>query len=194
MGILTYPAYFSRNCDHPNSMRYRIAEIDDVDRLMRLYTAVAAAGEGIARSATEITEEYVRRFVEKSIASGLIIVGENPEQTGELIAEIHAYRPGPFTFGHVLGDMTMVVHPGHQGRKIGRTILMIFLDEIVRHRPDVGRVELMTRESNARAIGLYQSVGFRIEGRLEMRIRTPDRNYEADIPMGWQNPNFEFEF
>ena len=42
------------------------------------------------------------------------------------------------------------------------------------------------------AIALYQSRGFLIEGRLEMRIRTPDRHYEADIPMGWQNPNYEF--
>ena len=90
----------------------------------------------------------------------------------------------------MLGDVTIVVHPDFQGRKIGRTILMIFLDEIVRNRPDIGRVELIARESNEKAIALYQSVGFLIEGRLEMRIKTAD-HYEADIPMGWQNPNYE---
>jgi hypothetical protein len=35
-------------------------------------------------------------------------------------------------------------------------------------------------------------MGFLIEGRLEMRIKGSDGHYEADIPMGWENPNFEF--
>jgi putative acetyltransferase len=52
-------------------------------------------------------------------------------------------------------------------------------------------VELIARESNLKAIELYQSLGFLIEGRLEMRIKTTDNHYEADIPMGWQNPNYE---
>jgi ribosomal protein S18 acetylase RimI-like enzyme len=51
---------------------------------------------------------------------------------------------------------------------------------------------LIARESNQKAIDLYQSMGFLIEGRLEMRIKSLDGHYEADIPMGWQNPNFEF--
>jgi putative acetyltransferase len=90
-------------------------------------------------------------------------------------------------------DLTIAVHPEFQGKKIGRTLFTIFLEEIATNRPDIGKVELITRESNLRAIQLYQSLGFRIEGRLEMRIKTPEGNYEADIPMGWQNPNFEFE-
>jgi hypothetical protein len=28
---------------------------------------------------------------------------------------------------------------------------------------------------------------------MEMRIKTRDDNYEADIPMAWLNPNFEFD-
>jgi putative acetyltransferase len=46
-------------------------------------------------------------------------------------------------------------------------------------------VELIARESNARAIGLYESLGFRREGRLEGRVRRPDGVVEADIPMAW---------
>jgi putative acetyltransferase len=95
-------------------------------------------------------------------------------------------------FDHVLGEVTILVHPQFQGKKIGRTILTIFLEEIARNRMDIGKVELIARESNMKAIELYQSLGFRIEGRLEMRIKTADGNYEADIPMGWQNPSFEF--
>jgi putative acetyltransferase len=67
------------------------------------------------------------------------------------------------------------------------------LEEVVRNRPDVGRVELIARESNRKAIEFYQSLGFHVEGRLEMRIKNIHGHYEADIPMGWQNPNFEFD-
>jgi ribosomal protein S18 acetylase RimI-like enzyme len=46
-------------------------------------------------------------------------------------------------------------------------------------------VELIARESNAKAIAFYQSLGFVIEGRFERRIRNPDGSLEADIPMAW---------
>ena len=173
-------------------MRYRTATIEDLDRIIKLYQEVARTEGGIARLEPEITPEYVSSFLEKSLAAGLIIVGENPDNENELIAEIHAYKAGIQVFDHVLSDLTIVVHPNFQRRKLGRTILTIFLEEVGRNRPDIGRVELIARESNEKAIALYQSMGFLIEGRLEMRIRTTDRHYEADIPMGWQNPNYEF--
>ena len=110
----------------------------------------------------------------------------------KLIAEVHAYKPGIKVFDHVLSDLTLIVHPDFQGKKIGRTIFTIFLEELSINRPDVGKVELIARESNRKAIDLYQSLGFRIEGRFEMRIKTPAGLFEADIPMGWQNPIFEF--
>ena len=53
------------------------------------------------------------------------------------------------------------------------------------HR-DIHRIELMARESNGRAISLYRSLGFRIEGRLEGRIRGTDGQFEADLPMAWR--------
>ena len=173
-------------------MRYRTAALQDLGPLIRLYKEVALTEGGIARLEHEITENYVRNFLEKSLETGLIIVGEHPDETGELIAAIHAYKPGAQVFNHVLSGLTLVVHPYFQGKKIGRTILTIFLEEVARNCPDVGRVELIARESNAKAITLYQSMGFLIEGRLEMRIKSKDGHYEADIPMGWQNPNYEF--
>jgi putative acetyltransferase len=51
-------------------------------------------------------------------------------------------------------------------------------------------VELWVRESNIRGQRLYESLGFKTEGRMEKRIRNADGSYEADIPMGWLNPKF----
>ena len=173
-------------------MHIREATTDDHSKIKRLYRDVARLEGGIARAEDEITDDYIRNFLEKSITSGLIIVAEHPENPEELIAEIHAYKPGPAVFGHVFSELTIVVHPDFQRKKIGRTIFTIFLEEIGINRQDIGRVELIARESNQKAIRFYQSFGFRIEGRMEMRIKSSDGNYEADIPMAWQNPNFEF--
>lgn len=173
-------------------MHIRTAEIDDLNRLKVLYKEVARHEGGIARLESEITEDYIQNILAKSFATGLALVAVHPEDPEQLVGSIHAYKPGIHVFDHVLSELTLVVHPQFQGRKIGRTLFTIFLEEIGRNRPDIGRIELITRESNDKAIALYQSLGFRIEGRLEMRIRTTGRAYEADIPMGWQNPNFEF--
>ena len=173
-------------------MHIREAVLEDLPAIRKLYQEVAHQEGGIARAKDEITEDYIRQFLLKSIESGLIVVAGHPQDPDVLIGEIHAYTPGPAVFNHVYSDLTIVVHPDFQGKKIGRTLFTIFLEEVGLNRPTIGRVELIARESNQKAIRFYQSFGFRIEGRLEMRIKTPDGNYEADIPMGWQNPNFEF--
>src|SRR5687767_5638808 len=171
-------------------MHIRTAVPEDISKIKTLYQQVARNEGGLARHEHEITDEYVAGFVKKSLASGLIIVAVHPNHDDQLIGEIHAYKPGISVFDHVLSDLTIAVHPDFQGKKVGRTLFTIFLEEIALNRPDIGKVQLVTRESNIRALQLYQSVGFKIEGRLEMQIKTPDGNYEADIPMGWQNPNF----
>ena len=178
---------------HTPVMHIRNAAIEDLQKIKQLYREVARQPGGIARGEEEITDAYVEDFLVRSIDSGLIIVTEHPEDPEVLIGEMHAYNPGPAVFRHVYSHLTVVVHPAFRQRKIGRTMFTIFLEEVGLNRPDIGRVELVARESNRKAITFYQSFGFLIEGRMEMRIRTPEGSYEADIPMGWQNPNFEFE-
>lgn len=171
-------------------MHFRTAVESDIEKIRELYRAVARSGGGIARKENEVTTEYIESFVRKSIERGLIIVGEHPDDPQQLIAEVHAYTAGIEVFAHVLGELTIAVHPDFQGKKVGRTIFTIFLEEVVRNRPDILKVELVARESNTKAISFYEKLGFLIEGRLEMRIKVGEGEYEADIPMGWENPNF----
>jgi ribosomal protein S18 acetylase RimI-like enzyme len=174
-------------------MKIRTAVPDDAGRIKALYKEVIKGGGGLARNEEEVTDEYVNSFIEKGLMNGLIIVAEHPDDPEQLIGEAHGYPSKVKTFKHVLSDFTIAVHPQFQGKKVGRTLFTIFLEEVGRNRTDIGKVELFVRESNDKAIRLYQSMGFLIEGRMEMRIKTREGFYEADIAMGWQNPNFEFD-
>jgi ribosomal protein S18 acetylase RimI-like enzyme len=171
-------------------MLFRKATIGDHEGIKALYKEVALRSGGIARNGEEVTDDYVGGFLERSIDRGLIFVIENPEQSGQLIGEIHAYKSGLLIFDNTIGSLTLAIHPDFQGKKLGYRIFEMFLNEIKDHRPDILRVELWVRDSNVRGQRLYQSLGFKIEGRMENRIRNSDGTFEADIPMGWQNPNF----
>jgi putative acetyltransferase len=60
------------------------------------------------------------------------------------------------------------------------------LADVRANRPDITRIELITQESNVRGQRLYESVGFRREGKLEEGIRNQKTGViENDIPMGW---------
>ncbi|WP_046243259.1 GNAT family N-acetyltransferase [Hymenobacter terrenus] len=149
-----------------------------------LYQRVAAESGGLARQADEVSEEYVRHFLSRSHTQGVGLVAEQDEQ---IVAEIHAYAAGLRIFAHVLGDLTVVVDASVQGLGLGRRLFEALLTEVRARFPQVRRVELLVRESNARAIILYEKLGFRPEGRFEGRVAS-EHGFEADIPMAWHVP------
>ncbi len=156
----------------------------DQTEIVTLYLAVATIEGGLARTATEISEAYVANFLSKSLESGVILVARETTD-GPIIGEIHSYALGPQVFAHVLGELTIAVHPAQQGLGVGKALFTELLRRIEQKRPDILRVELIARESNRKAIEFYQKLGFKVEGRMENRIRGLSGGYEADIPMAW---------
>ena len=163
----------------------RFAVAADENNILNLYKTVAQNVGGIARQADEITPQYVANNLHKSLANGVCVVVENPANAAELVAEIHCYKLEPRVFAHVLSELTIVVHPNFQGKGLGKLIFTTLLEHVKHNKPDILRVELIARESNTKAIAFYQSLGFRIEGRLEKRISSHTGTLEADIPMAW---------
>lgn len=161
----------------------RTATSADQEAILALYRRTARIPGGLARIEPEITPDYVANFCRRAAETGLQLVAVDSE-TDQMVAEIHCYKLEPVAFSHVLGELTIAVDPDYQGNGLGKRIFSLLLQRITTERPEILRVELIARESNRRAIALYQSLGFRIEGRLEGRIRTGDR-LEADIPMAW---------
>ncbi|MBP6741859.1 MAG: GNAT family N-acetyltransferase [Deltaproteobacteria bacterium] len=156
--------------------------VQDLPGIVALYRAVAAKEGGLARTQAEITQDYVRQNFELSQQRGLSLIIKEEES---IVGEIHAYRPVPQVFAHVLSDLTVAVHPSQQGKGVGRALFGAFLNEVREHHPQILRVELIARESNLRARALYQSLGFSEEGCLRGRIRSATGGFEADIPMAW---------
>ena len=158
------------------------AQADDVPEIFELYRKVAAQPGGLARLQDEISEAYVAAFVAAAQQRGLSLLAR---QDARLVGEIHAYSAGIFCFEHVLTELTIAIHPDVQGAGLGRRLFTHFLDVVVNEMTHINRVELISRESNQRAISFYRSLGFAEEGRLRQRIRNPDGSLEDDVPMAW---------
>ncbi len=167
-----------------NTLVIRHSSLKDFENIFALYKRVAAIEGGLARTASEISIDYIENFVTKSINNGVELVAVLND-TARIIGEIHCYNKGLKAFAHVLGDLTIAVDPDFQGKGIGKTLFNDLLEEIKSRRPDILRVELLARESNDRALRFYESLGFHREGRLEKRIKSVKGGYEADIFMAW---------
>lgn len=166
-----------------NASSIRPSKPSDVDGIVALYRAVGEAGGGLARSPDEVTRGYVRDFLDASFAGGIALVAVSASE--DVVAEIHARLLSPRALSHVLGDLTIAVHPSRQGQGLGRRIFSELLAIAAHDLPHVLRIELKSRETNSRAIAMYESLGFRREGRMENRIRLADGSLDADIPMAW---------
>ena len=172
-------------------MKLRKAKQTDVREIFLLNREAAKTANGVARKVEEILQKDVADFVKKSLKTGLIFVIEHPSNPKKLIAEIHCYKHEPQCFKHVLGNLTLVVHPDFQGQGFGKKIFSHLLTEITKNHRDIVRVELMTRQNNSRGIKLYESLGFEIEGFCKNRILDAEGMLGSDTMMAWFNPNFK---
>ncbi|GAB3227698.1 N-acetyltransferase [Hymenobacter seoulensis] len=162
-------------------IQIRPSTLQDAQAIQSLYQRVSRESGGLARQPEEITADYVAHFLGRSLAHGVALVAE---QDGQLVAEIHVYSSGLKIFAHVLGDLTVAIDAAAQGQGLGRRLFTELLAHVQHRFPQVTRVELLVRESNTRAIALYEKLGFRQEGRFTGRVAGA-QGLEADIPMAW---------
>jgi ribosomal protein S18 acetylase RimI-like enzyme len=80
--------------------------------------------------------------------------------------------------------LTIVVHPGHTDRGIGRALMNDLLSWATQS-PRVEKIELLVRATNSRAIHLYRTLGFIAEGRLSRVVKINAETYIDDLSMAW---------
>ena len=159
----------------------------DQDDLLALHQAVAAIPGGVIRTLAEVTPAYIEDILRDSMDNGLILV---QEEQGRVVASIHAYTPSIQVFRHLLSDLTIVVHPGWQGKGLGRQLFTEFLSRVQEGFPHILRIELFVRITNTPAIRFYESLGFRQEGAQRNKILNAQGQLETPVAMAWYNPNF----
>jgi putative acetyltransferase len=161
-------------------MRIRTATHDDA-------AAIAAAEAETQRTPGllmghpgEIPVEAYRAMIAKLATDGRYIVAEEDgAPVGHALLDPLPMRAHAHVF-----QLTIVVHPDHVERGIGRVLLGDLL-EWARRDPRVGRVELKVRAGNLRAQNLYRSMGFVEEARFRSRVRRIDGVLEDDLGMAW---------
>ena len=151
-------------------MNIRKATHGDISAITKLYQEVAKLPNGIARTEEEISLEYVTDFVSSALKKGLIFVIENPQNSAELIAEIHCYKFDPACFDCTFGNLTLVIHPAFHGQGLGKKIFAHLINETKANHPEIRRIELNVRENNEIGIRLYKALGFELEGVCKNRI------------------------
>lgn len=160
------------------SAKIRPATSADLDAVLALHKAAAVVPGGLARSPDEITTAYIERALDAEIC----LVALAPD--GVVVGEIHAQRQVPAIFAHVLGGLTVAVHPDYQGQGVGSTLFEALIARARGLHPPILRIELAAGAGNPGAVRLYERLGFQHEGRQLARGRYPDGRLEDDILMG----------
>ncbi|HJR12945.1 MAG TPA: GNAT family N-acetyltransferase [Rhodanobacteraceae bacterium] len=161
---------------------------------MQIRTATPADAEAIATAEAETqrtpgllvgwpgeipVDAYRAKIARLATAGRYIVAEENEALVGHAFLEPMPMRANAHVF-----QLTIVVHPGHLERGIGRAMLRDLLDWAQRDAR-VGRVELNVRAGNLRAQNLYRSLGFVEEARYRNRVRRIDGRLEDDLGMAW---------
>lgn len=159
----------------------REARVEDAVTLASAERAVASQPGLLASRPEELPDSTMRSTIQRSLGGreGKFVVAE---EDGRIVGHAVLNPMGLAATKHIV-RLTMVVHPGHEGRGLGKRLLAALLDW-ARNAPGVRRVELNVRSTNARAIGLYRSLGFIEQGRQPQRIRVDEQTFVDDLEMG----------
>lgn len=160
------------------SFSIRPAVSSDRDAIVALHKAAAVTPGALARAPEEVTPAYA----EGAIGADICLVAV--EADGFVCGEIHAKRESPAIFAHVLGGLTVAVHPERQGQGIGSRLFEALIARARTMDPPILRIELAAGAGNPGAVRLYERLGFQHEGRQVARGRLPDGRFEDDILMG----------
>jgi RimJ/RimL family protein N-acetyltransferase len=163
----------------------RLARVDDAEALCAAEIETAKT-PGLLRSRPHEfrVELFAQRIAELNNPGnmGRYAVAFAPGETSETLVGHALLDPMPLVNNAHIFRLTIVVHPGHTGRGIGR-LLMTDLMRWAEHDERVEKIELLVRATNERAIRLYRRFGFAEEGRIARCLRLEDGTYVDDLMM-----------
>lgn len=169
----------------------RAAGEGDIEGLYALERAIVRARAGVVKHEDELPPDaaaYGARVRERiAAAAGGMAFALVAELEGRVVGEASVERIGLRMLRHV-GVVALGVHPEAQGLGVGRALMARLVDRARAHRDAdggrVARLELYTRADNQKAVALYISLGFAIEGVRRGFLRRDDGALVDDLVMG----------
>jgi ribosomal protein S18 acetylase RimI-like enzyme len=159
--------------------RIRALSLDDVPSVAAIYREASTA-----RAPDEISDAVAREMVQQALDTGVALAAvEGARVVGFVLAPRHPVR----RLSHVITNVLVCLEPEVRGRGLGRQ-LMTAMMRLAAETGWCERIEFHVRSSNVRAVTLYESLGFAIEGRLRARVATDDGGRQDDLIMGWLVP------
>lgn len=162
-------------------LRLRRVRTEELDALVALGKAIVVADVGVVLDPDESSHgRTARRFGKLQEAGHRNALVLGAFSGGVLVGSSDVFRHELRRMQHS-GALTMGVHPDWQGRGIGRALLQTALA----WADGVGlrRVELNVLAHNSRAVRLYESAGFVLEGTRVGAFVFPDGRLVDDHMM-----------
>jgi RimJ/RimL family protein N-acetyltransferase len=160
------------------SLIIRKAVVEDAASLVTAERETALTPGLLVSRPHELTRVAFEQKIDEITASGRYVVAENEGQVvGHALLD-----PMPLeAISHVF-RLTIVVHPDYLGKGIGAALMQDLMNW-AEQTPRLGKIELLVRATNERAIHLYTKLGFVEEGRFKDRVRLPDGSFIDDLAM-----------
>jgi ribosomal protein S18 acetylase RimI-like enzyme len=164
-------------------LKIRPATAEDASALWEAEVEIAKIpGRLVSRPNELLLDAFVKKIHELGPRDCYVVAVDGDEVVGHAFLE-----PMTLTAVQHVYRLTIIVHPGQNGRGIG-TALLTHLQRWAARTAAVGKIELLVRHTNTDAIRLYQRLGFTKEGRFKDRVRLPDGEFVDDIAMAWFPP------
>lgn len=159
-------------------MKVRRATIPDAHAAARVVAAVAEEGFLGAQPPVDVEAwtQRLREVIERGDPAGLwVLEDDHGRQVGH--AAVHESVPGVLT-------IAMAILPEARGQSGGRALLAAVQD----HARKLGahKISLEVWIDNSRAIALYGSAGFDVEGLRREHYRRRDGTLRSTLIMAWR--------
>ncbi len=151
------------------SLIMRKAKQDDAEQIIRYTMKVGGESDNLTFGSGDFlrTKTDQERLIEElnQQENGLILLG----LTGGELVSVVTFSRGKSTRIRHYGEIGITVSADHQGRGIGRNMMLAAIERLV--GMGIEKINLKVRCDHERALALYASLGFVIEGRVSCYLK-----------------------